>query len=346
MVRLFLAPLSWFYSMVVTLRHRLFDCGLLKSERFKVPIICIGNITVGGTGKTPMAEMLIDYMSTRYRVALLSRGYGRRTKGYIEVQPDSHYRDVGDEPLQIKMKFPDVTVVVCEKRVEGVRRLMQEHPDVELIIMDDGFQHRHIEPKINIVMIDYTRPVQHDHMLPLGTLRDTVDSLNRAHYFIVTKCPEYLKPIERRIAQKVLVKVAYQQVYFSRLQSDIPHPVFGAEALEPLEPHTDVIALSGIGNPVPFVGTLKSAYNVVENITLGDHHVYRVGDMRRLEELLKNNSGAKIVTTEKDAVKLIRSKKIPAIIRKNLYYMPVKISFIDGLQTEFLQKLEQDVRND
>ncbi len=345
MVKLFLAPAAWIYSLVVTVRHRLFDCGILKSEKFDVPIICVGNITVGGTGKTPMAEMLIDFLSSRYRVALLSRGYGRRTKGYAEVLTSSHYRDVGDEPLQIKMKFADVVVAVCEKRADGVRRLTSEHPDVDLIIMDDGFQHRYIEPKINIVMIDFTRPVQHDHMLPLGTLRDTTDALCRADYFIVTKCPAYLKPIERRIAQKVLVKAAYQEVYFSRLQSGEPRPVFADEEVAELKPKSDVIALSGIGNPLPFVKSLNESYNVVENVALGDHHVYRVGDMRRLEELVGKFRGAMIVTTEKDAVKLMRSRKVPDAVRKNLYYIPVKISFLDDLQNEFLQKLEQDVRS-
>lgn len=147
MFKFLLAPASWLYRIGVTLRHRLFDWGVLKSEKFDIPIICIGNITVGGTGKTPMAEMVIDYMSQMHRVALLSRGYGRRTKGYLEVSASSHYRDVGDEPLQIKRKYPDTVVVVCEKRADGIRRIREEHPEVDLIIMDDGFQHRYVEPK-------------------------------------------------------------------------------------------------------------------------------------------------------------------------------------------------------
>ena len=172
MLKCLLAPAALLYKAGVTFRHRLFDWGILKSEKFDIPVICIGNITVGGTGKTPMAEMVIAYMSQMHRVALLSRGYGRRTKGYLEVKADSRYRDVGDEPLQIKLKFPDTVVAVCEKRAEGIRRIRAEHPDVDLVVMDDGFQHRYVEPKVNIVMIDATRPVQHDRMLPLGTLRD------------------------------------------------------------------------------------------------------------------------------------------------------------------------------
>ena len=234
MLKCLLAPAAFLYKMGVTFRHRLFDWGILKSERFDIPIICIGNITVGGTGKTPMAEMVIAYMAQMHRVALLSRGYGRRTKGYLEVRTDSHYRDVGDEPLQIKFKFPDTVVVVCEKRAEGIRRLRAEHPEVDLIVMDDGFQHRYVEPKINVVMIDATRPVQHDRMLPVGTLRDLPEELHRAHYFVVTKCPEHMAPIDRRILRKVLIQVAYQRVYFTRFESFIPQPLYADEA--PSEP--------------------------------------------------------------------------------------------------------------
>lgn len=206
MFKFLLYPASWLYKMAVLFRHQLFDWGILHSEKFDIPVICIGNITVGGTGKTPMAEMVIAYMSQMHNVALLSRGYGRRTKGYREVKTDSHYRDVGDEPLQIKLKFPGTVVVVCEKRAEGIRRIRAEHPEVDLIIMDDGFQHRYVEPKINIVMIDATRPIQHDRMLPLGTLRDLPEELHRAHYFVVTKCPEKMAPIDRRIMRKVLIR--------------------------------------------------------------------------------------------------------------------------------------------
>ena len=340
-----LAPAALLYKAGVTLRHRLFDWGVLKSERFDIPIICIGNITVGGTGKTPMAEMVIDYMAQHYRVALLSRGYGRRTKGYLEVRTDSHYRDVGDEPLQIKRKFPETTVVVCEKRAEGIRRLRAEHPEVNLIVMDDGFQHRYVEPKINVVMIDATRPVQHDRMLPLGTLRDLPEQLHRAHYFIVTKCPERMAPIDRRILRKVLIQVAYQRVYFTRFESFMPQPLYPDEVpREPLAQGRSVIALSGIGNPRPFVQSLAERYRVVAEMTLDDHHVYKVRDMHALEALLAGHPGAVIVTTEKDAVKMMRREKIPASVRRALYYQPINISFIEDSATDFLQKLEEDVR--
>ena len=278
MLKCLLAPAAFLYKMGVTFRHRLFDWGLLKSEKFDIPIICIGNITVGGTGKTPMAEMVIAYMSQMHRVALLSRGYGRRTKGYLEVSTDSHYRDVGDEPLQIKLKFPDTVVVVCEKRAEGIRRFRAAPPEVDLIIMDDGFQHRYVEPKINVVMIDATRPVQHDRMLPVGTLRDLPEELHRAHYFVVTKCPEHMAPIDRRILRKVLIQVAYQRVYFTRFESFMPQPLYADEAADgSLTQGRAVIALSGIGNPAPFLQSLRERYKVVAEMTLDDTMSIRSG---------------------------------------------------------------------
>lgn len=345
MLKCLLAPVAMLYKAGVTFRHRLFDWGILKSERFDVPVICIGNITVGGTGKTPMAEMVLDYMSQFHRVALISRGYGRRTKGYLEVRADAHYRDVGDEPLQIKLKFPEVVVAVCEKRAEGIRRLLAEHPEIDLVVMDDGFQHRYVEPKINIVMIDATRPVQLDRMLPAGSLRDLPEQLHRAHYFIVTKCPERMAPIDRRILRKVLIQVAYQRVYFTRFESFMPQPLYGDEAPgEPLKYGQRVIALSGIGNPGPFLQTLRGQYDVVAEMTLDDHHVYKVRDMNALEALLAKYPDAVIVTTEKDAVKMTNRAKVPQAVRRALYYQPINISFIEDSATDFLQKLEEDVR--
>ena len=342
---LLLAPLAFLYRLAVTFRHRLFDWGVLKSERFDLPIICVGNITVGGTGKTPMTEMLVGYLSRSHRVAVLSRGYGRRTKGYYEVRTDSHYRDAGDEPLQIKQKYPSTVVVCCEKRVKGIRRLQKEHPEVDLIVMDDGFQHRYVEPKVNVVVVDSTRPIQSDRLLPLGSLRDLPDQLYRAHYFVVTKCPEKMAPIDRRILRKVLIKYAYQQIYFTRFESFRPQPLFPAEARSaPLAKGERVIALSGIGNPGPFLQTLRERYDVAAEVTRKDHHVYRVRDMQALAALLAQYPDAAIVTTEKDAVKLRRSRKVPAVVRERLYYMPIDISFIEDSATDFLQKIEEDVR--
>ena len=341
-MKFLLKLLSYPYRLVIYIRHWMFDCGLLKSEKFAVPIICVGNISVGGTGKTPTAEMIMRYMMPHYNVALLSRGYGRRTKGYMEVKGSSSYRDVGDEPLQIKLKFPEAPVVVCEKRAEAIRRIEKEHPEVNLIVMDDGFQHRYVEARINVVVMDYTRPFYKDDFLPCGTLRDKVDSLYRAHYFIVTKCSEAMSPLEQRLWRKELQKVAYQKVYFTRMVPTEALPVT-ASATEPLREGDEVIAMSGIGNPKVFVAGVRERYKVVDALNFADHHVYSVADIKRMVELLEKHPAARLLTTEKDAVKLRRSRRVPDAVREKLYFQPVKVEFMEGSDDDFLGTLKNDI---
>ncbi|MBP3482183.1 MAG: tetraacyldisaccharide 4'-kinase [Alistipes sp.] len=333
------------YEAGVRLRHFLFDTGLLKSETFDIPIICVGNITVGGTGKTPTVEMIVGHMYRTRKVALLSRGYGRRTHGYREVAVTDSYRDVGDEPLQMKLKYPDAVVVVCEKRVKGIRRIRAEHPEVDLIVMDDGFQHRYVSAKVNVVVVDATRPVEQDHMLPYGSLRDIRSSLERAHYFIVSKCSDSMSPLDRMLMKKVLLSIAYQKIYFMRYESLPMRPVFadvvGSEAGIPN--FSEVIAMSGVGNPSVFIRGLRLHYRVIGELTFDDHHVYRVRDMHAMERMLAEHPNAYIVTTEKDAVKIFNSRKISDALKRRLYYIPVRMSYIEESDKDFLQNLEKDV---
>lgn len=340
---------SYIYGAGVYARNLMYDVGMLKSEQFDIPIICVGNITVGGTGKTPTAEMIIEGLSANHKIALLSRGYGRRTKGYREVAASDLYRDTGDEPLQIKMKYPSTVVVVCENRSEGIARIRREHPEVNLIVMDDGFQHRRVSAKINVVVIDATRPVEQDYLLPYGYLRDTRSSLVRAHYFIVAKCPAGMSPLNCSLYRKKIITAAYQKMYFMHneympLKRVFPdaeyHPTIGTPAFK----SDEVIAMSGIGNPKVFVGELKQRYKVVDALFFDDHHVYRVGDLRRMAALLQEHPSASIVTTEKDAVKLFNSDRIPPAIASRLYYVPVRMSYVNDSDKDFLENLERDVR--
>ena len=341
MKRIVFKLLSYIYRMVIAIRHWLFDINVLKSQKFNIPIICVGNITVGGTGKTPTAEMIIDTMKPTYKVALLSRGYGRRTEGYREVTLDSSYRDVGDEPLQIKLKFPDVLVVVCEKRVEAIRRIEAEHPEINLIVMDDGFQHRHVDPRINVVVLDYTRPVFEDDFLPVGNLRDNLNSLYRAHYFIVTKCPEDMQPLDQRMWRKDLQLVAYQKIYFTRVVPTAAVPLF--QTPNHLREGDEVIVMSGIGNPKPFVKGVRKHYNVVANLVYPDHHVYTVEDIEKIVSHIKQHPNAMLLTTEKDAVKLRRSRRVPDLMRERLFYQPVKVEFLEGSDENFFETLKSDL---
>lgn len=335
---------SLFYGAAIKLRHLLFDMNILHSERFDIPIICVGNITVGGTGKTPTVEMLVEHYSEVYNVAVLSRGYGRKTEGYRVVEENDTYRTVGDEPLQIKRKFPNIKVIVCEKRAFAVHRIKEEFPEVNMIIMDDGFQHRYIEPLVNIIIVDANRPVQHDHLLPYGQLRDTTDSLSRAHYFIVTKCPENMKPIDMRLMNKWLIEKPSQEIYFSRMQAATPCPVFAG--IEDTVAHgAMVIAMSGIGDNEAFNRGLSQRYKVVDTIDLDDHHSYRMSDLKRMQQLLAKHPNAVIMTTEKDAVKLSHSDAIPEDLRHKLFYEKIALLFVGKSRMDLFERIDNDIKN-
>lgn len=335
---------SLFYGAAIKLRHLLFDMNILHSERFDIPIICVGNITVGGTGKTPTVEMLVEHYSEVYNVAVLSRGYGRKTEGYRVVEENDTYRTVGDEPLQIKRKFPNIKVIVCEKRAFAVHRIREEFPEVNMIIMDDGFQHRYIEPLVNIIIVDANRPVQHDHLLPYGQLRDTTDSLSRAHYFIVTKCPENMKPIDMRLMNKWLIEKPSQEIYFSRMQAATPCPVFAG--IEDTVAHgAAVIAMSGIGDNEAFNRGLSQRYKVVDTIDLDDHHSYRMSDLKRMQQLLAKHPNAVIMTTEKDAVKLSHSDAIPEDLRHKLFYEKIALLFVGKSRMDLFERIDNDIKN-
>ncbi|MDR0511010.1 MAG: tetraacyldisaccharide 4'-kinase [Rikenellaceae bacterium] len=346
MNRFYLAPLSMLYGLAIRVRHALFDWKILRSREYGIPVVCVGNITVGGTGKTPVCEYIIDLLSKEYAVALLSRGYGRRTKGYLEVRAEASYRDTGDEPKQIKLKFPNVVVAVCEDRREGIRRIREEHPQVNLIVLDDGFQHRRVEAWANVVLMDWTRPIYHDHLLPWGNLRDVTSQLHRANFVIVTKCPIEYTPLELRIIKKHLALFPYQSIHFTTMIDGEPVALFRETVPQLLPKGGDVIALAGIGNPKPFVAHLKKRYNVVDKLLFEDHHPYRRSDLERMRQAVAKAGGvAAIVTTEKDAVKLINRRKIPDDIAGRLYYMPVNVSFLDRHdEVNFITKLKQYVR--
>ncbi len=343
-----LAPVSWLYGIAIAVRNWLYECGAKKVVRHEIPIVCVGNITVGGTGKTPMCELLIDHFRRSYNVALLSRGYGRRTKGYLEVDERSSYRKVGDEPRQIKDKFPDITVAVCENRNTGVAQIQKHHPEVNLIVMDDGLQYRALDPKLHIVMVDYTRPMDCDRMLPWGDLRDSPKQLRRAHYVVVTKCPPNMSPLDRRIVQKRLDLLPFQSLHFTRPAPAVPHAAFPEDAAhQNLVPGSAVVAMAAIGNPAPFVDNLREKYTITGELLFPDHHPYTTRDLRKMEEALRAaGPQAVIVTTEKDVVKLGRGGKIPPNLRAKIYVQPMRMTFVHGTKEDFFKSLDKDVRTD
>ena len=336
--------LSWIYGAVIALRHRLYDWGIKRSYQFDIPVVCVGNITVGGTGKTPMAEMLIRELMDSYTIAMLSRGYGRNTKGYIEVTTQHNYLAVGNEPLQVKLKYPKTVVVVCEDRVAAIKRIREEHPEVNLIIMDDGFQHRRVRAKVNIVILDATRPVKNDKLLPLGRLRDLKRRLKAAHIFIVSKCSDSMSPLERRLWRNELRTIAYQTVYFSHIVPMDIEPLFYFEEREHIDYGNQAILLAGVGNPRPFVNEASSRFNVVDKMIMPDHHRYSREDMKFLMDKLRKHPRAIILMTEKDAVKLFRSgKHLPEALRRAMYYQPIETELVDGPDKDFVGNLKKEI---
>ena len=223
-----LLPLSWFYGLGVGFRNTLFEMGVLKSRSFSTPVISVGNITVGGTGKTPHVEYLIRLLKDKLNVAVLSRGYKRKSHGFVLADKDTPMRNIGDEPYQIKQKFPEVTVAVDAKRTRGIEKLTSDKTEkgVDVILLDDAFQHRYVKPGINILLVDYHRLVIYDKLLPAGRLREPVRSKDRADIVIITKCPKDLKPMEFRVITKAMELYPYQQLYFSTLEYDTLKPVF------------------------------------------------------------------------------------------------------------------------
>ncbi len=339
----FHALIALFYILGVKFRHFLFNTGVLKSVKFDVPVICVGNITVGGTGKTPMSELLIEHFLAKHPIALISRGYGRSSKGYHEVTCEDNYKTAGDEPLQMKLKYPEAVVVVCEKRREGIERILKEHPEVKLIIMDDGFQHRYVTPKINIIMVDYTRPIMKDHPIPLGNLRDCKGELHRADYFIVTKCPERLTELNIKWMSEELISLAYQKIYYTRIENLTPVATF-PDVAAPFDPSREVIALSGIGNPKPFIERIESKYKMVEKLTYGDHHSYSAHNLKAIAKKLERHPEAVILTTEKDSVKFAKNGNIPDVIKERLYYTPIKMAFLSGSAQKLIENIEYDIK--
>lgn len=340
-----LAPFAALYGLGVKLRHKLYDCKAFKSTEFDIPIVCVGNITVGGTGKTPMTELLVQALSGKYNVAVLSRGYKRQSKGFVMVETTSSFKRVGDEPKQIKLKFPNVVVAVCEDRVEGVNLIRKYKKEVNLIILDDAFQHRKIEAWVNVILMDYNRPIYEDKFLPVGRLRDSIDQMDRANIVICTKCPKNMTPFDMRVVSKNLELMPYQHLFFTKIISSEPSPLFPDFATTAPKAGSKVIAMAGIASPSGFLSYLSKKYTLVNKHIFSDHYTFKLKDIEALQaEIDASPEDTYIVMTEKDAVKLIASKRISDRLRAKMFYISISHQFVDGAQIEFERLLLQYVR--
>lgn len=337
---LLLKPISLIYGAVIAVRNMLFDRNVIKHKEYDIPVLTVGNISMGGAGKTPHTEYLIDRLSQEYHVAMLSRGYKRRTKGFVLATENSHVEDIGDEPYQIYHKFRDrgVIVGVCEKRAVGIDNLREIDPRIDMIILDDAFQHRYVKPRHAIVLMEYNRPVYHDSLLPFGHLREPVSALNRADVIVVTKCPDTIPPIRKRIIQENLNLFPYQKLLFSRYQYLSPKAVFSEAEddmpqliLDELTEKDTVLSVTGVANPRPFVRQLRKYSAKVKIKRFSDHHNFTHADIQSIAEKYDMMKGKRkfIITTEKDAMRLKNNPYFPHRLRKYIYYLPIKVEF-DG----------------
>ena len=324
-------PFSVLFGIGVRVRNLLFDVGWLHEERFPLPVICIGNLTVGGTGKTPHTEYLIRLLQNSFRLAVLSRGYKRKSKGFVLASSTSRMEDIGDEPYQMYTKFPSVTLAVDENRCHGIEQLLAiKEPPIEVVLLDDAFQHRYVQADKNIVLIDYNRPVHEDCLLPAGRLRESVQALKRADYIIVTKCPKSIQPIEKRILSKHLKIKPYQQLFFTTLEYGKIKPLFPQyESIVP-DRSSSILCLTGIAQPGPYIDHLKTFTSDITEIRYPDHHHFSKKDFQQIARAFESIENPKkyIFTTEKDAVRL-KACPLPEELQRVIYYIPVEPVFID-----------------
>jgi tetraacyldisaccharide 4'-kinase len=307
-----LYPFSWLYGLAVWIRNRLFDYGLLKSTGFNIPLISVGNITVGGTGKTPHVEYLAALLGEEFKVATLSRGYKRRTRDFRRATMDSTVSEIGDEPLQIKRRFPEITVAVDRKRVHGVETLMKQIPPVEVVLLDDAYQHRSIKTGYSILLMDYMRPIHKDRLLPAGRLREPASNRMRANIILVTRSPERIKPIEFREYVNQLGLSIGQHLYFTCMRYGDLAPVFpGSEKKDAswFKTHVSgVVIVAGIAQPRPLRQYARSISTNISELFFPDHHSYTQKDMEKISaayrKLKKGDQEVLVLTTEKDAMRL------------------------------------------
>lgn len=349
------------YWLILKMRHFMFDCGLRKSKRAEVPTICVGNITVGGTGKTPHTEMILRTLMRdpdwgAKNISILSRGYKRKTRGFQQVVADGTAKEYGDEPLQIKRKFPFITVAVDKSRIQGCDFLCnpekvqtskqarkckhKDFPKSDLIILDDAFQHRSLKPTVSIVLVDYSRPTFNDHLMPLGKLRDLPERIAAADIIIVTKCPTFIDAWEKSRWAEALGLHGYdgsecsgtrkngktQHIFFTSIGYDNSESVFPEGDSRYLYTQR-LILFSGIANDKPLRMYLSDNYKIVRHFDFPDHHKFTRGDIAAINSAAKAFPTSVVMTTEKDCQRMRDCANVPDNLKKRMFYAPIKVNF-------------------
>lgn len=334
-----LCLLSLIYGLITAVRNFLYDKGIIPSRKFEIPVICVGNITVGGTGKTPHTMYLVSLLRKDYRVAVLSRGYRRRSRGFQIVTPQSSVTRAGDEPLQTACRFPDILVAVDRKRVHGVEMITRLFPATEVIILDDAFQHRRITPGFSILLTDFNRLMTRDRMLPSGNLRESIGNKSRADIIIVSKTPHDITAEEQKLITGEIAPLQKQKLFFTGLT--YPGPVPLSEASPPFNFDDDkaagILLVTGIADPSYLLSHIEKLTNELVHMRYPDHYSFTSGD---LERIMKSYAEMKspvriILTTEKDAVRLREFVNIAVTAGAPVYYQPVEVCFLNDGKSEF-----------
>lgn len=327
-------PFSLLYQFITSVRNAIFDAGFRSIYQSTIYTISIGNLTIGGTGKTPHIEYLLRLLANRYTLATLSRGYGRKSKGFLQAKISSSAAEIGDEPLQLFKKFgTNVSVFVAEKRAEGLQKIAQLSPCPQLVLLDDAYQHRAVKPHLSLLLTDYRRLFYQDHVLPLGLLRESRQGAKRAQGVIVTKCPPTLTPHDREQIEKKIQQytLPHTPIFFSYFEYGLPLPYFDTQ--KPLSTEATLWLISGIAQPKLFEEAARNKFKVAGHSAVGDHHDFTKEEVKKWVTVSGNHP---ILTTEKDWVKLKPLLEELDLPRSHFYYWPIQVAFFDGKFDQFI----------
>ena len=337
-VKILLFPFACIYGILTGLRNRLFDWRILPSCSFNIPVISIGNLSAGGTGKTPHTEYLTELLRKKYKVAILSRGYRRKTKGFIMASAEHSQRDIGDEPMQYLKKFEDVVIAVDEDRKRGILRILEGKPETEVILLDDAFQHRYVKPGKSIILTDYHHLYVDDYLMPTGLLRERATGAKRAEIIIVSKTPRVFSPITRRNLVKQLNPLPHQRLFFSYVSYEEPVPFKLCNNQKPANrKYSYILMVAGVANSYPLQEYLRSLCNELIVIDFKDHHQYSLQDLAKINHEFQGiiSKDKVIFTTEKDATRLDQEAFTSYLNELPFYYIPIRINFHDCDEIRF-----------
>lgn len=338
LISLLLSPISFLYGLGVAVRNLLYNVGLLKSIKFDIPVISVGNLSNGGSGKTPHIEYLLRKFKDYLRIGVISRGYKRKSYGYLEIDPYHSTLSTGDEPLQLKRKFRDVVVAVSESRSIGIMELIKHQNELQLILMDDGFQHRSVRPGLSILLTDYHNLFTNDYLMPSGNLREWRSAYKRADAIIVSKCPDDLSEEERQQIQRKINPHAKQAVFFSGFKYGTPYYLFNGNIRKNLDKSVEALIVCGIARPEYLESYLQNKVGFIHSMKFEDHHFftkYEVGRISKAYEDINKNNNAIVVMTEKDAVRIEEHRDFLIENKVPIFVLPVAVEFLFNDEQRF-----------